>query len=514
MVISTLFALVLAAAPVDADLVLTDAQIFDGSGGEAIVGDVAIKGDSIVGVGRFELTGDPRKIDATNLIVSPGFIDLHNHSDRPITRAETRLNRNYITQGVTTIVTGNCGGGRADVRQYLEQIDEAGAGTNVVHLIPQGSLRREVVGSDNRPPSPEELERMKLAVAEGMQAGAWGLSTGLIYVPSKYAATEELIAISRVVAQHGGIYVSHMRNENTRLLESIDETLTIGREAELPVHISHFKASGRAAWGLAADAVVKVQQARDNGQRVTADQYPYIASSTSLGAMVVPDRYRSTKAFKKAMADPDSAKELQTQLRQSIESRSGGASLFIASYSKQRDWQGRDLESLAKELKRDVVDLVVEIQTNGGAAMVNFGMQEAEVRLIMQQPYVAVASDGGAKVPNDTVPHPRNYGTFPRKIGRYAIRGKTVTLAAAIRSATGLPAEILGLPQRGFVKAGYAADLVVFDPETLLDTATFEKPHQYATGVRYLLVNGVLVIDEGRVTEKLPGRALRHVTKP
>ncbi|MDP6058798.1 MAG: amidohydrolase family protein [Pirellulaceae bacterium] len=348
MVISTLFALVLAAAPVDADLVLTDAQIFDGSGGEAIVGDVAIKGDSIVGVGQFELTGDPREIDATNLIVSPGFIDLHNHSDRPITRAETRLNRNYITQGVTTIVTGNCGGGRADVRQYLDQIDEAGAGTNVVHLIPQGSLRREVVGSDNRPPSPEELERMKLAVAEGMQAGAWGLSTGLIYVPSKYAATKELIAISRVVAQHGGIYVSHMRNENTRLLESIDETLTIGREAELPVHISHFKASGRAAWGLAADAVVKVQQARDEGQRVTADQYPYIASSTSLGAMVVPDRYRTTKAFKTAMADPGSAKELQTQLRQAIESRSGGASLFIASYSKQRDWQGRDLESLAK----------------------------------------------------------------------------------------------------------------------------------------------------------------------
>ena len=514
MMISTLLALVLVAAPVDADIVLTNARIFDGSGNEAIVGDVAIKGDSIVGIRQFELTGEPRKIDATNMIVSPGFIDLHNHSDRPITRAETRLNRNYITQGVTTIVTGNCGGGRADVREYLKQIDEAGAGTNVAHLIPQGSLRREVIGSENRPPSPEELEKMKQAVAEGMQAGAWGISTGLIYVPSKYATTEELIAVSRVVAQHGGIYVSHMRNENTRLLESIDETLTIGRVAKLPVHISHFKASGRAAWGLAADAVLKVQQARDDGQRVTADQYPYIASSTSLGAMVVPDRYRNTKAFKTAMADPDRAKELRRQILQSIETRSGGASLFIASYSKQRDWQGQDLASLAKQLNKDIVDLVVEIQTNGGAAMVNFGMQEAEVRLIMQQPYVAVASDGGAKVPSDTVPHPRNYGTFPRKIGRYAIRGKTITLAAAIRSATGLPAEILGLPKRGFVRAGYAADLVVFDPETLLDTATFEKPHPYATGVQYLFVNGVLVIDEGRVTEKLPGRALRHVTEP
>lgn len=503
-------ALVLAAAPVEADVVLCNARIFDGSGGEPLVGDVAIKGETIVGVGQFEVVGQPRRIEATDLIVSPGFIDLHNHSDGPITRAETRLNRNYLAQGVTTIVTGNCGGGRADVRQYLRQIDETGAGTNVAHLIPQGSLRGQIVGSDNRPPSPSELQRMEQAVAEGMEAGAWGMSTGLIYVPSKYAATDELVALARVVARHGGIYVSHMRNENTRLLESIDETLKIGREAKLPVHISHFKASGRAAWGLAADAVLKVQQARDAGGHVTADQYPYIASSTSLGAMVVPDRYRDTAAFQAALADPVVAKELMAQLREAIESRSGGASLFIASYGKQRDWQGRDLASLAKQRDQDVVDLVVEIQTHGGAAMVNFGMQEEEVRLIMQQPYVAVASDGGAKVPDETVPHPRSYGTFPRKIGRYAIHGNTVTLAASIRSASGLPAEILGLPLRGFVKTGYAADLVVFDPKTFLDTATFEKPHQYATGVRYLLVNGVFAIDEGRVTEKLPGRALRH----
>ncbi len=510
MLSATLLTLILAAPPVDADVVLVNARIFDGSGGPAIVGDVGVKGDMIVGVGSFDVANDPQRIDATDLIVAPGFIDLHNHSDRPITRPETRLNRNYLTQGVTTIVTGNCGGGRADVAAYLKQIDESGAGTNVAHLIPQGSVRREIVGADDRPPSPDELQRMRKAVEAGMQAGAWGLSTGLIYVPSKYAATDELIAVSEIVAQHGGIYVSHMRNENTRLLESIDETLMIGREANLPVHISHFKASGRAAWGLAADAVAKVQQAREAGQRVTADQYPYIASSTSLGAMVVPDRYRSTAAFKAALADPETAEKLMSRLRQSIETRSGGASLFIASYRKQPAWQGRDLASLAKQLERDVVDLVVEIQTNGGAAMVNFGMQEEEVRLIMQQPFVAVASDGGSKVPNDTVPHPRNYGTFPRKIGRYAIQGNTVTLAEAIRSATGLPAEILGLPRRGLIKTGFVADLVVLDPRTLIDTATFEKPHQYATGVRYLFVNGVLAIDQGRVTEKLPGRALRH----
>ena len=503
-------AMALAAAPVDADIVLTNARLLDGTGRDEVLGDVAIKGESIVGVGQFEVAGQPRRIDAAGLIVAPGFIDLHNHSDSPITRAATRLNRNYLTQGVTTIVTGNCGGGRADVGAYLQQIDDAGAGTNVAHLIPQGSLRQNVVGADNRPPSPDELKRMEQAVDEAMRAGAWGLSTGLIYVPSKYAATDELIALARVVARHGGIYVSHMRNENTRLLESIDETLRIGREAGLPVHISHFKASGRAAWGLAADAVQKVQEARDAGERVTADQYPYIASSTSLGAMVVPDRYRETSDFRAAMADPVRAEQLVGQIQQALETRSGGANLFVASFSKQRKWQGRDLASLAQEQNRAVVDLVVEIQTNGGASMVNFGMQEAEVRLIMQQPYVAVASDGGAKVPNDTVPHPRNYGTFPRKIGRYAIQGNTVSLAAAIRSASGLPAEILGLPRRGFVKTGYVADLVVFDPKAYIDTATFEEPHQYSTGVRYLFVNGVLAIDDGRVTEKLPGRALRH----
>jgi len=514
MVISTLVAIMLTAAPVDADVVLTNARIVDGSGGAQIVGDVAIKGEKIVGVGQFEVNGRPRRIDASKLVIAPGFIDLHNHSDGPITRPETRANRNYTTQGVTTIVTGNCGGGRADVGEYLKQVDADGAGTNVVHLIPQGSLRRQVMKSENRPPSPAELKKMEEAVEEGMRAGAWGLSTGLIYVPSKYAATDELVALSRVVARHGGIYVSHMRNENTRLLESIDETLKIGRDANLPVHISHFKASGRAAWGLAADAVRKVQEARDAGQRVTADQYPYIASSTSLGAMVVPDRYRETQAFQDALADPESAETLLGQLRKAIEVRSGGASLFIAGYRPKKSWQGRDLASLAKELNRDAVDLVIEIQSNGGAAMVNFGMQEEEVRLIMQQPFVAVASDGGAKVPNDTVPHPRSYGTFPRKIGRYAIHGETVSLAAAIRSATGLPAEILGLPNRGFVKTGYVADLVVFDPETFLDTATFEQPHQYATGVQYLFVNGVPVIDDGQVTEKLAGRALRHVAEP
>ncbi len=502
---------VVAAGPTfEADTVIRNVTIYDGTGGEPFSGDIAIREAKIVGVGDFEIAGDYRDLDGTGLVAAPGFIDLHNHSDTPITRPATRLNKNYVTQGVTTIVTGNCGGGQVDVQDYLDKIDREGAGTNVAHLVPQGAVRRRIVGRDKRPSTPAELEEMKQLVAAGMRAGAFGMSTGLIYVPSKYADTNELIELAKVVSEYEGIYVSHMRNENTRLLQSVEEALEIGRRGELPVHISHFKASGRAAWGLAADAVRLVAQAREQGQAVTADQYPYIASSTSLGAMVVPDEYRSREKLVAALADPQQATELRARIQSMIGDRSGGASLFIASYAKQREWQGRDLATLSKEQDRPVLDLVLEIQQNGGAAMVNFGMSEEEVRLIMQQPFVATASDGGAKVPDETVPHPRNYGTFPRKIGSYAIANKTLSVAQAIRSATGLPADILRLRDRGYLRPGYVADIVVFDPEEFRDAATFEDPHQYASGVHYLLINGSFAIDAGQVTGKLAGRALRH----
>ena len=507
-------AVMLASAPIEADLVIRNVTIHDGSGAAAQVGDIAIRNDRIVAIGKFELAGDPRVIDGTGLIAAPGFIDLHNHSDDPITKSETRGNQNFLLQGCTTIVTGNCGGGRVDVAKYLRQIDEQGAGTNVAHLVPHGSVRQQSMGGEKRPPSPQELEKMKQVVAQGMRDGAFGMSTGLIYTPGSFAATEELIELSKVVAAHKGIYASHMRNEGNQLLESITETLTIGQQAHLPVHISHFKVSSRSAWGLAPDAIRAVITAREKGQLVTADQYPYIASSTSLAAMVMPEEVRTKQQLEQTLADPAATEKLRTALEKSLAARDGGQSLFIAKYDDNEAWQGKDLATIANQTGKSVIDLTLEIQLHGGAKVVSFGMNEDEVRLIMQQSFVATASDGSAMNPDDTVPHPRSYGTFPRKIGRYAIDGKFVSPEQAIRSASGLPADILGLPERGYLKPSFFADLVLFDPSTFRDTATFDQPHQYATGARYVFVNGQLAVENGRATNKgkLAGKALRHLS--
>ena len=512
LVVTTLYCFAsIAAQPVDAEILIRSARIHDGSGREEFRGDVALRGARIVAVGTFTVRGEPRQIDGTGLIVAPGFIDLHSHSDRSILDPTTRENANYLKQGVTSVVTGNCGGGAHDVAALLRALDQYGAGTNVLPLLPHGTLRREVMGTANRPPSPSELVDLTQRVELGMKAGAWGISTGLIYIPGTFAGLDELVALARIVARHGGLYTSHMRNENTRLLESIKETLQIGRRAQLPVHISHFKASGRLAWGLAGDAIELILQARAAGQTVTADQYPYTASSTSLSVLAVPRRYRQLDRLLAALNDPAEAAELRLGIASELEPRNRGADLFVASCVQNRSWQGKNLLQLAAQEGTTAVEIVLQIERTGGAQMVSFGINEAEVRLIMQQPFVATASDGGAQLLGaKTQPHPRNYGCFPRKVGRYALRGQTITLAQAIRSCSGLAADILGLKDRGYLRPGQWADLVLLDPTAYIDTATYQKPHQYATGVRYLFVNGKLAIDDSQLTGALSGRGLRH----
>jgi N-acyl-D-aspartate/D-glutamate deacylase len=420
-----------AAPPIAADVVLKGGTVVDGTGAPGRRADVALRGQRIVAVGEFVFDPGAKVIDVSGLIVAPGFIDLHSHSDSSILRnGVTRFNYNFQAQGVTTIVTGNCGGGAVDVAKYLAAVDDDGTGTNVIHLIPHGAVRSAVMGKAEREPTPAELAKMAAIVERGMKAGAWGMSTGLIYLPGRYAETPELVALSKVVARHGGIYASHIRNEGTGLLRSIDEALSIGRDAGLPVHISHLKASGRASWGLTTPACERIDAARKAGQAVSADQYPYIASSTSLAAMVIPHwaLQGTTDDFVRIAADPQRGPKLREEIERDLDRRGGGSSIRIARYSPKTSRVGLDLETIARNEGTTVLEVILDIQRHGGAQAISFGMDEDEVRQVMRHDFVATASDGSAHVPTPTdSPHPRAYGTFPRKI-RYALDEKILTL--------------------------------------------------------------------------------------
>jgi N-acyl-D-amino-acid deacylase len=498
--------------PVAADWVLRGGTVVDGTGAPRRTADVAIRGDRIVAVGRFEAEPGARVVDASAWIVAPGFIDLHTHSDGPIRAPKTRSNLNYLTQGVATIVTGNCGSGPIDVGAYLRQVEDRGAGTNVIHLVPHGDLRRAVLGDGDRTADPKALRRMEDLLDRGLEAGAWGMSTGLIYLPGRFADTPELIALARVVARHGGIYASHIRDEGAGLLRSIDEALAIGREAGVPVHISHLKASGRANWGLVVPACAAIAAARAEGRRVTADQYPYVASSTTLAAMVVPAwaRQGTARDFAARADDPKQGPRLREEIGEALEQRDGGASIRIARYAAQPSWNGLDLAALAARRRTTPLQIILEIQGHGGAQAISFGMSEEDVRFVLRQDFVATASDGSAHVPGGgDRPHPRSYGTFPRKV-RYALDETLLSLEQAIRSGSGLPAEILGLADRGVIRPGACADVVVFDPATFRDAASYDDPTRYAPGVQYLFVNGVAAIAGGRDRHALAGRVLRR----
>jgi N-acyl-D-aspartate/D-glutamate deacylase len=422
---------------------------------------------------------------------------------------------NFVMQGCTTVVTGNCGSGPIAVAEFYQKIDAAGAGTNVAHLLPHGSLREAAMGSVQRAASAEELGKMKDLVRRAMQEGAWGMSTGLIYVPSSFADTAELVEIARVVGEQGGIYASHIRNENMELLSAVNEALAIGRQANLPVHISHFKSSGRDAWGLVRRAVEMIEEAHHNGEDVTADQYPYIASSTALEATVIPTWARAggQKELIARLDDPEKSPRIREAIIDKVHKADDGARIKIARYAPKPQWAGKSLAEIAEAQKVAPVEVVLEITRGGGAAVVNFGMSEEDVRYVMTLPWVATASDGRAYLPGGDRPHPRSYGTFTRKIGHYAVHEKTLELTQAIRSCTGLPADILRLPDRGYLRLNHFADLVVFDPENISDEATFDDPHRYSRGVKFVFVNGQPAVWNGNPTGALAGRALKREAK-
>jgi len=452
-----------------------------------------------------------RTIDCRGLVVAPGLIDLHTHSNSRLGDPANRPCLNYLLQGCTTMVGGNCGLGVADVAKYLGEIDAKGAGTNIIHLVPHGPVRKAAMGSERRAPTAEELQRMKTAVDKAMRDGAWGMSTGLIYPPSAYAKTEELVELAKVVAGHGGIYVSHIRNEGNSLIESIDEAIRIGKESGAAVHISHFKASGIPNWGRIRDAAARIEQARGEGLKVTADQYPYTASSTGLVTTVLPDDEipEGRHDLSPRMArDPELAALVRRLIARQLQR---SKKIVIATSKKYPAYVGKSIQEIADAENKDPVDVALEIVAHDSPDVINHGMSEDDVRWAMALPWVATASDGSARAPKaGEQVHPRNFGTFARKIGRYAVQDGVIPLPLAIRSATGLPADIFGITDRGYLRPGCYADIVVFDPATYRDCATFEKPHEYATGVRYVFLAGKAAVDDGHASSQLFGRALRH----
>jgi N-acyl-D-amino-acid deacylase len=493
------------------DLVLRGGTVFDGTGSAGAVADVAIVGDRIAIVGTVAERGGV-EIDARGMAVSPGFIDVHSHDDFAVLLDPTMPFK--VMQGVTTDVVGNCGSGvvpyEVGVRrfsrihpgarppdwkgfgQYLERVQEAGPSLNVAVLMGHGSLRAGAMDMAQRPPTGGEMDQMKAWVREGVEGGAVGLSTGLIYEPGRYARTEEIIELARELGPDGGLYATHMRDEAAGLLDSVREAIRIGEEARVPVQISHHKASGQRNWGRVRDSLRLIEDARRRGLDVHADQYPYTAGSTSLYAVVQNGAFRRDS--------PGGVGSLS------------GDDVLIASAPKRPAYEGRRLGQLAAEWNLDTEAAAARIVGEEGEAcfVVIFSMDEADVRTVLAHPTTMIGSDGvpaaGSK------PHPRLYGCFPRILGHYVRDERVIDLPTAIHKMTGLPAAKFGFVDRGVIRPGAFADLVVFDPSTIADLATYEDPRRFPAGIRAVFVNGIAVAREGEHTGARPGRALHRST--
>ncbi|MEA1896506.1 MAG: D-aminoacylase [Bacteroidota bacterium] len=495
----------------DYDLVIKGGTIYDGLGNEAFTANIAVKDGEIVKIGNFRPNA-PKIINAEGMIVSPGFIDVHTHIDRGIVTTEGSSVKNYLTQGVSTVVTGNCGSGTWKVDEYFSRLDSIGIGPNVIHLVGHSTLRRMVIGTGDRAPTPEELKKMKTMLASGMEEGALGLSTGLFYVPAFYASTEEIIAITDTLKLYNGIYASHIRDEgsyNIGLYESVKEAIEIGEKTGVQTQISHIKALGTKAWGLSDEVCSLIEDARERGVHVMADQYPYIASHTGLSAAVVPAWVREGGKMKERFADHKLYPKIEAEIRENCKMRGGPESLVIVSYQPNHDFDGLSISEIADIMKKTHVEVIIELLRNASPTVISYNMDPADVEYFMKKDYVMTCSDGHVQFPGTGNPHPRNYGSFPRKIRKYVMEDSLISMEFAIRAATSLPAKMLGLSDRGQISEGYVADIVVFNPETIRDLATFDKPHQYSKGIIYLLVNGQIVIEDEVYNGKLEGKTLR-----
>ena len=514
------------------DLLITNARIIDGSGGPSVAGSVAVRDGRIAGVGR--VAGPAaRTIDAGGQVLAPGFIDPHSHSDftlLPDGNAESK-----IRQGVTTEVIGESGSvapqtptaerGWRDFSGYFSTVERGRTSVNLLSYVGLGQVRELVMGNDERAPKPNELEQMSRLVAEAMQQGAYGVATGLIYAPNAYARTDELIALARPASAAGGFYASHLRYDGEKLREGIEEAIAIGEGARIPVHVFHLKVTGAKNFGRMKEVIALVDAARSRGVEFSADQYPYVASSTGLSQTIPPWAHEGGGArLAERLKDPATRARIRREMDDPHpiwENRliSAGtwhnvqlASIRQPAYKK---YEGMRVDEAAKAAGKDAYDFVFEILIahNGGVGCVWFIIDEGDLKLAMQQPWVSIGSDGSALAASGPlrtgVPHPRSFGTFPRVLGKYVREEQVISLEQAVHKMSGLTASQLHIADRGLIKQGLAADLVIFDPATVADRATFTDPFQYPAGIPTVVVNGRVVLDQGRHTGERPGVVIR-----
>lgn len=527
----------------EADLVISGGTVIDGTGAPRRPADVAIVGERIAAVATADITGVNR-IDADGLAVAPGFIDLHSHSDYLLLGNPCAQSK--LLQGVTTEVGGNCGDSPApmvdeiardtsewlakfgvqaewhDFAGFFSHLRRRGIAINFACLVGHGNLRATAMGYAGRTPSTEELDRMRAAATEAMRQGAVGISTGLAYPPGCYADAEELIAVAGAVRPWGGIYVSHIRNEGDRLLGAVAEALEIGRRARVAVHLSHHKVTDPWNWGRVTDSLAMIDAARAGGLTVTADQYPYIATSTGLAA-ALPHwaREGGREAMLARLRDPDTRARAVVDMRKRARADDHWDRLVIAAVETERNRPccGRSLAEIARERRASPPEAVCDLllEEDARVAVVRFAMCEQDVERVMRHPWVAVASDASARATSGPLsegrPHPRAFGTFPRVLGHYVRERATLTLEEAVRKMTSLPASVLGIVDRGVLREGARADVVVFDPRTIADRATFEQPLEPPAGIHHVIVNGRLALTNGSITEARAGRVLGRIRR-
>lgn len=506
----------LASCGISADLLIVNGEVMDGSGNSAQALDVAVRKNRIIRVGPALKMPAKRVINAEGMIVSPGFIDIHAHIEPLTTMPEAE---SHVRQGVTTALGGPDGGGPLPLGEYLDELEDQGVGMNVAYLVGHNSVRNEVMGLVNKAPTAEELQAMQTLVDKSMQEGAFGISTGLKYLPGTYAKLDEIITLSQVAARRGGIYTSHLREEGLGLIEAVSEAIAIAEKADIPVVLTHHKAMGQPMWGKSRQTLAMVDSARAAGLDVMMDQYPYTASHTGISVLIPTwalEGHPITE-FAKRCEDPVLRDSIKAGIMDNLVNDRGGGDLRRVQFSRfnwKPELEGKTLYDWAiadgKEPNIETgAELVIAAQLHRGAQCIFHAMDEQDVQRIMQHPFSMVASDGRLSAPGKGHPHPRAYGTFPRVLGHYSRDEGVLPLEEAVRKMTSLPAQRIGLPERGMIKEGNYADITIFNPETVKDEATFAEPHQYPTGIEYVIINGGVAVDKGVFQGLLAGKVLR-----